>query len=893
MAANGQAASQFACKCLNIRIHAQPTQDTPPPAEVGFNPVYVGEQGIRVAHTEVTLRSRSKPVPIPDSPTEELTRYTTIACLVCGVPTYRVLQRITPDLINEVGPVLPTDDWVEKEMIKSTTGWVEVYQGCLTNEEISQAEASPMYSRTFSIVLPGPKPPSASPVAEEGGSAEVPNARGPSEHGKTHLPELPPLFLPPPFTPSHVVFSHFSSLATEQSQKLRDEAEEYIAKVTQQKVAEIRKTEAAIKQEVNLVWTKFREAVLLLEQNGLQSKTGLPLGRRASVSGHARSVSSPAPGVSASVRINSFVPTPSHLHRHPSGGTAPAPSALSASLKTSGFHHPDAQRQTNGSAPSARRSLDLPPHRSRASPSRSSVTRVDSPSTASSRTVAIPFDPEASIREAHRREMDESKDVATSFRYVMDLESQMEEHRLQEEEELTSPPVASTSQAAAASSAAAAASRGRSPRVHKSAIKHAKPAEDSKSSKSEDTKTVNGDEHKDKGKRKVTFDVKPEVAIIKDDNAGSERSRSSTTNEDPIFDMDNESEQAAATRAQVPVEPPRNPPAVNPERTRPPPRHSRGQSASYSGLPPMLSSLRPASLPAPSSMRPPMRHPVSPTEPSERTRTLRESLLGAEANSTRPETVDGPVEIQPRRRGGDGADDGDDDEPVDPREEEILRLVAASTPSHRSAWKKNSKAWQLFLSRRERRANDIGPETISEEGNYHVLDDFGQQPHQTFNGVADSDVTDDDTDGEQIAYCNSLVIPQNTHPLARSLLADDKWATDNHGIAQSLPIPIGPLGQHKPFAYQPKTSLSDRPGLLVPPLRNASVSAASLRRASYAERDRVRKIDPGALDFAVDEDEDGAEGDDVESDPETGGKARQRALRILKAREELPAAGEY
>lgn len=125
-----------------------------------------------------------------------------------------------------------------------------------------------------------------------------------------------------------------------------------------------------------------------------------------------------------------------------------------------------------------------------------------------------------------------------------------------------------------------------------------------------------------------------------------------------------------------------------------------------------------------------------------------------------------------------------------------------------------------------------------------------------------------------------------------SICPDDKWAEDNHQIAQSLPIPIGPLGQHgHTFGippYQPKTSLSDRPGVLVPPLRNGS-TASSLRRQSYAERDRVRPIDPGALDFAVDED--GAE-EDVESDPETGGKARQRALKILKARDEMPAAGE-
>lgn len=123
-------------------------------------------------------------------------------------------------------------------------------------------------------------------------------------------------------------------------------------------------------------------------------------------------------------------------------------------------------------------------------------------------------------------------------------------------------------------------------------------------------------------------------------------------------------------------------------------------------------------------------------------------------------------------------------------------------------------------------------------------------------------------------------------------VADAQWSNgnDEHAIAQSLPIPIGLNQRMQGFgrtAFQPKTSLSDRPGLLVPALHQTS---SSLRRASYAERDRVRPVDPGALDFAGDDDYDD---DDVDSDPETGGKARQRALKILKARNEMPAAGEH
>lgn len=102
-----------------------------------------------------------------------------------------------------------------------------------------------------------------------------------------------------------------------------------------------------------------------------------------------------------------------------------------------------------------------------------------------------------------------------------------------------------------------------------------------------------------------------------------------------------------------------------------------------------------------------------------------------------------------------------------------------------------------------------------------------------------------------------------------------------------------PLGQ-KSFGFQMKTSLSDRPGLLVPgvPAGDRSSSEAS-KKAAYAERYRGREIDPGAMDFdspPVDEDDD--EGDDIAGEM-TEGRGRQRALRILQARSELPEAGMW
>ena len=118
------------------------------------------------------------------------------------------------------------------------------------------------------------------------------------------------------------------------------------------------------------------------------------------------------------------------------------------------------------------------------------------------------------------------------------------------------------------------------------------------------------------------------------------------------------------------------------------------------------------------------------------------------------------------------------------------------------------------------------------------------------------------------------------------------------GLAQSLPIPIGPLRAQKATglpSMQPKSLQTDRPKS--PPALDKGSSAA-LRRASYAERDRYRHIDPGALDFVLGNDDLNGDGDadsDLEGSEEERAASRGRlnALRILKARSELPSEGMW
>lgn len=117
-----------------------------------------------------------------------------------------------------------------------------------------------------------------------------------------------------------------------------------------------------------------------------------------------------------------------------------------------------------------------------------------------------------------------------------------------------------------------------------------------------------------------------------------------------------------------------------------------------------------------------------------------------------------------------------------------------------------------------------------------------------------------------------------------------------------MPITIGPLTKPRETlslaSYQPKTSLSDRPGLLVPALQAPpkDVSSTTWRKAAYAERDRTRARDPGALDFTLEEedDEDEEQEETAKGSVDQGGsRGRQHALRILKVRSEVPASGMW
>ena len=111
----------------------------------------------------------------------------------------------------------------------------------------------------------------------------------------------------------------------------------------------------------------------------------------------------------------------------------------------------------------------------------------------------------------------------------------------------------------------------------------------------------------------------------------------------------------------------------------------------------------------------------------------------------------------------------------------------------------------------------------------------------------------------------------------------------------SLPIKIRKVEPPKPLSLASYVGQDVEPEqVLTPPavLNGRKHSSTAIRKAAYMERDRTRAIDPGPLDSVLEEDE-AEDEDDVAGVKNEGEKARKQALRILKARSELPEEGMW
>ncbi|KAF8559458.1 hypothetical protein OG21DRAFT_1493342 [Imleria badia] len=807
-----------ACKCLNVRIWPQLHQGNPPDfliAAAGdseYTLTYVGDKGVSIAHPQVTMRTRKIGPLIADS--ARCIRLTTLTCLLCQTVAYRVQQLVASDVDIQEGPLLPSPDWVEQDTLLSSCGWIEVHKDCLLAEDITRLLSSSTYSSTFGIALPQNAATTETPTQPAQESHQESCAQTSTPVGP-FLYNLKPLLPPAPFVPSHPVFAHLSSIAAKASEHLRSLAEEQIAAIVRDKLAELEKADDVLRHDVEELWRNFVGTLGEVEKQ-IGPKAG-ETRRRDSSRGLSLSTSTPM------VSVRNFVPTPSAAPRmlSPSSSRSRV-SSLSASLATSALHHVRrVQEPTEGRERSPSGSPRSPPPYSSHPSSLGSAEGSMSSSLESSPKLSPRMNSD-SIVQPFKRTMDESRDTAVSFRYFTILEADVARARHR-----------STSQPNTRSECAEPAKETGDSNAAKATMStkgaeesHAHPPESSVPEvipPTEGTPLAR--------RRKVKFDITAEAAT---GEGTSPRANGETRqNEELIFDFEDASSEPESSDAA-----PALPFIENAQARR---RGRQRVVANVGALPASLSSLRPTSLPPYSVLQsketeqPPTSVSNSTTSPS-----APPVLLLQETPSEYPEQLD-------------------------PQEEEILKLVAANTPSHRSAWKRNSKAWQLFVSRRR---NGVPGALIPEE----TEDGSGR-------------AADDTDDGDW------------------GTSKDIRWSLGNAGFAASLPVDISPLSrQREPLSlasYQPKTSLSDRVGTIVPtfPDDRRHTSSSTMRRASYAERDRSRSIDPGALDFIAG---DGEEAEDDESDEEPSkanvadeGRGRQRAFKILQARSRVPEAGMW
>ena len=79
----------------------------------------------------MTVRTTTHANPIPG--TSRYSRFIVLTCLLCRLPVYRVFQTISLGVQGKESILLPTDDWVEREILKSATGWIQVHKDTIVS----------------------------------------------------------------------------------------------------------------------------------------------------------------------------------------------------------------------------------------------------------------------------------------------------------------------------------------------------------------------------------------------------------------------------------------------------------------------------------------------------------------------------------------------------------------------------------------------------------------------------------------------------------------------------------------------------------------------------------------------------------------------------------------
>lgn len=640
---------------------------------------------------------------------------------------------------------------------------------------------------------------------------------------------MKPVFLPPPFTPSNPVFIHLAEISNRQSQDLRTAAEGRIREFIDAETSEIVEKERAIRHQAESLWKTFRRHLAELQ---------LEPGRHAVRS--ARSPSRSRDGTtingivnsrltSSSAAIKTFVPTamsPSARHASP---PLPRVSALSASLATSTFRHPRQIQTSLG---------DITPN--------ADSELSDTPSTGSASSTLVHSMHHAEIGSnvlQFRRNVNEDINTQASYRYFVDLEEDMRRYKQPKEDAKNPEP---TEPGPSRLPDASSSKERTKIQVVEAAVETSEP-------QVEPTPPPRG---RDKGKRKVTFDVKPAVVtIVKDEKEAFTGDQGDQTlvhsakdspyfpSAEAMFPLDDVVSEGVA---ETPVH---DQQTTLPLLEQPPPRPITIKKRSQIAVGDAFHSLRPASLPAPSHVRP-IRSPPGVDSSSSVLASLPKASSPTRTLPQSPNSEPPPPSL------------------LTESDVELLRLVAADTPSHRGAWLQGSENWQSFTSNRNRKS---------------------EQEETDEDGAATKSAPLVVTRNTVAADGKAFLVFSYSRLIYHSLDSGDSSA-----LVGSLPIKIKKPEPPKPLSLASYVGQDDpaTPLGVTPANNGRKPSSNAIRRAASLEKDRARSMDPGPLDSVAEEDE---LDDEVEiaSTNEEGEKARKQALRILEARSELPEEGMW
>lgn len=280
---------------------------------------------------------------------------------------YRVASEVPPDFELRDGVVIPPGEELEGEVLRGRDGFIEVnigLEGCLVSfvcayyvllvtvilvliqdaKGIAVAQVdSERYSDTFGLLLPCPPKSVTLPSTPQRPSSPQPSATPPSL-----LPTLPPLFHPPPYSPSHPVFVRLSRTASVTSAQYRSQAERAIEAFIDAQVAQVLDKERHLRGQVEVIWSRWRDNWKQETDSGSPPDVHSSHGGLAPVrefSPTAVSESGPATQGSAGSELRAI---PTRRASIPSTHTT-GPSMLSQSLRQSNFIPPP---QSTTSTPS-------------------------------------------------------------------------------------------------------------------------------------------------------------------------------------------------------------------------------------------------------------------------------------------------------------------------------------------------------------------------------------------------------------------------------------------------------------------------------------------------------------------------------------------------------------